>query len=53
MHSGVSAIDNTTTAVRLALTLASITPALAAAANNTKANSPPCAINTPRSSDCR
>ena len=49
-NSGVSAIDSTTMLVRLALTVASMTPLAAAAANSTNANSPPCAISTARSS---
>ena len=49
-NSGVSTIDSTTMAVRLALTAASMTRAAAAAENSTKANSPPWAINTARSS---
>ncbi|MDT4872522.1 hypothetical protein FQZ97_1077080 [compost metagenome] len=48
--SGVSAMDSTTMAVMLALTTGSITPAASAAANSTKANSPPWAISTARSS---
>ncbi|ABJ89943.1 hypothetical protein DXO170_08205 [Xanthomonas oryzae pv. oryzae] len=52
-NNGVSAIDNTTIAVRLAVTCASMTPDAEAAANSTHANSPPCAISMPRSSACR
>ena len=48
--SGVSAIERMTTAVSTALTCACTMPAAAAAANSTKANSPPCAINMVRCS---
>ncbi|MCY1513332.1 hypothetical protein D9M68_478240 [compost metagenome] len=48
--SGVSAIDSTTTAVMLALTVGLMTLAASADENSTKANSPPCAISTARSS---
>ena len=51
--SGVSTIESTTTAVRFALNSAPMTPALAAAANSTNANSPPWAISTARSSASR
>ena len=47
--SGVSTIDSTTIAVILALFASLITPCALASANNTKANSPPCAINIARS----
>ena len=48
--SGVSTIDSTMMAVRLALTWALIRPTDAAAAYSTNANSPPWAISTARSS---
>ena len=46
--SGVSTIDSTTIAVILALLASLLTPCALASANNTKANSPPCAISIAR-----